>query len=70
MEFPVAKLCPHKIILVLSIDRCKLQKETLVWKAESCLSLRFHLHPSLISILYRRIRVMISVKKCFMGAKT
>ena len=69
MEFPVAKLCPHKIILVLSIDRCKLQKETLVWKAESWLSLRFHLHPSLVSVLYRRIRVMISVK-CFMGTKT
>ena len=38
--------------------------------AESWLSLRFHLHPSVISVLYRRIRVMISVKKCFMGTKT
>lgn len=46
------------------------KKETLVWEAESWLSLRFHLHPSVISVLYRRIRVMISVKKYFMGTKT
>lgn len=72
MEFLFAKLCPRKIILVLSTDRHNLQKETGLEgsKTESWLSVRFYLPPNLNSVFDGRIKDMIPLKNFFMGIKT